>query len=390
MFRKIALCIVLSAGFLFPEIIAAEQNGGEKKKKKEINMPQEHEKKTGADGGLINGRKKWGIIPFGFPYYSPDTSGAAAFALVFYYNPDPADPSRKPDELSLGGTYTLRNQMALKLENTTYFNKDDYKLIASVAGANYPQYFWGVGPDTREYMKEKYIPVSFDGQPGFLFKAVKNLYIGPLFHFSYVETWRKKKFKQLILDLIPGSDGTTASGIGANITFDNRDSTFYPHRGYYLDARVLVYRREFGSEYNFTRLEIDFRPYVQLYQELVLAFQLSARMNWGTVPFMLMPQIGGMERMRGYADGRYMDKDCIIAQAEFRFPIVWRFGGVLFGSAGTVAPRLDKIDPKYFRYAWGPGLRFTVEKEEHINFRFDVGFDEWFNPSYYFFIKEAF
>ncbi len=392
MIRRTALMFVLAGGLLSPQLAIPQTETEEKKKKSEVSAVKEANTKdeSKADGELMGQKKKWGIIPFGFPYYSPDTSGALAFALVFYHNPDPNDPARKQDEISIGGTYSLLQQMALKLDSTVYFHNDDYKLTASVAGANYPQYFWGIGPYTRDYMKEKYIPVSFDGQPGFLFKAFNNLYIGPIAHISYVETWHKKRLKQLIMDIIPGSDGTMASGFGFNISFDNRDNTFYPHRGFYIDARVLFYRREFGSEYNFTRLELDFRPYVQLYQELVLAFQLSARVNFGTVPFMLMPQIGGTERMRGYPDGRYMDKDCLIAQTEFRFPIVWRFGGVIFGSAGTVAPRLDKIDLYFVRFAWGAGLRFTVEKEEHINFRFDVGFDERFNPSFYLFIKEAF
>ncbi len=393
MMGRIALLLMLISGMVMPASVMAQQNEMDEKKKKKVAVAAKKpagEKKTETEGALGKEKKKWGLIPFGFPFYSPDTSGALAFALVFYYNQDPKDPARKADELSLGGTYTLRNQMALKLDSTVYFQNDRYKLTASVAGASYPQDFWGVGPDTRDYMKEKYTPVSFDGQPGFLFKIVDNLYMGPIYHASYVETHGKKTLHQLRTLKIPGSDGTFASGFGVNITFDNRDSTFYPHRGFYIDARVLVYRREFGSEYNFTRLELDFRPFVQLYQDLVLAFQLSARLNWGTVPFMILPQIGGMERMRGYADGRYMDKVCLIGQTEFRFPLVWRFGGVVFGSIGTVAPRLDQINPYFFRYAWGGGLRFTVDKSEHINFRLDVGVDENLEPSFYFFIKEAF
>lgn len=390
--REIALALMLVSGICLPVAAMARQNEGDDKKKKKVAALREPEKKKNTEPRGVVGKekKKYGVIPFGFPFYSPDTSGALAFALVFYHNPDPMDPASKLDEVSIGGTYTLRNQVALKLDSTVYFQKDRYKLIFSIAGAKYPQDFWGVGPDTKDYMKEKYTPVSVDGQPAFLFKVVNNLYIGPIYHGSYVETWYKKKGKILSTFHIPGSDGTMASGFGANIVFDNRDSTFYPHRGFYLDARVIAYRREFGSEYNFTRLEVDFRPYVQLYRDLVLGFQLSARLNWGTVPFMLMPQLGGMERMRGYADGRYMDKVCLVGQTEFRFPIVWRFGGVVFGSIGTVAPRLDEINPYYFRYAWGGGLRFTVDRGEHINFRFDVGVDEHLNPSYYFFIKEAF
>ena len=52
------------------------------------------------------------------------------------------------------------------------------------------------------------------------------------------------------------------------------------------------------------------------------------------VPFTPLPGLGGQFRMRGYFDGRFRDQNALISQVEYRFPIVWRCGGVGFASAG--------------------------------------------------------
>ncbi len=335
-------------------------------------------------------RKKFGVVPMGLPYYSPDTSGAVAAYVVLYYNPNPEDPASRPNELALYGTYTLLNQMAFGTDYTIYPKKDYFLFKGTFAFAKYPQYFWGPGPSTGEWQREKYTPLSHVFEPAFLFKIVKHLYAGPVYHYAWVKTWQNQHLRALDLHIYKGSEGTRASGIGGNVNWDNRDSTFYPHRGFYADVKSFFYRKELGSEYNWSRLEIDFRTFIQLYRDHVLTFQSLSKLTWGSVPISLMPQIGGMNIMRGYIDGRYMDNVALSMQIEYRFPIYWRFGGVLFGSVGTVAPRLDEVKGRHFRYAFGPGIRFTVDRAEHINLRLDVGFDEKLEPSFYFTAKEAF
>mgnify|MGYP001586793466 CR=1 FL=1 len=91
----------------------------------------------------------------------------------------------------------------------------------------------------------------------------------------------------------------------------------------------------------------------------------------GDVPFFQLPQIGGTSRLRGYPLGKYRDKHLIIAQAEFRFPIVWRFKGVVFGGGGTVfgsAGESAKLRPNA-----GAGLRFEFDRRQKLHLRVDHG-----------------
>ena len=82
--------------------------------------------------------------------------------------------------------------------------------------------------------------------------------------------------------------------------------------------------------------------------------------------------------MRGYYQGRYRDKMIMSAQAEYRFPVVWRFGAVAFASAGQVADNMSQFNFPRMHYAAGAGVRFSVLPSENFNLRVDAAYgDRW-------------
>src|SRR2546430_16469121 len=58
---------------------------------------------------------------------------------------------------------------------------------------------------------------------------------------------------------------------------------------------------------------------------------------WGTVPFQLLPGLGG-DGLRAYEDNRWRDRVLARGQVEWRQGLFWRLGGVAFAAAGAVAP----------------------------------------------------
>ncbi len=77
--------------------------------------------------------------------------------------------------------------------------------------------------------------------------------------------------------------------------------------------------------------------------------------------------------MRGYYEGRYRDKKLLVVQTEYRFPIVWRFGGVLFAGAGDVAPTLGQFALQTIKPSYGFGLRYMFDPLEKMRIRIDFG-----------------
>jgi len=81
------------------------------------------------------------------------------------------------------------------------------------------------------------------------------------------------------------------------------------------------------------------------------------------VPVLLLPALGGRERLRGYYEGRVRDRVAASAQGEVRFPVWRRIGAVAFGEVGQVAPRLGDLTSVRPEMSAGAGLRFRLGEE---------------------------
>jgi hypothetical protein len=91
---------------------------------------------------------------------------------------------------------------------------------------------------------------------------------------------------------------------------------------------------------------------------------------WGTVPFQLLPGLGG-DGLRAYEDNRWRDRVLGRAQVEWRQGLFWRFGGVAFAAAGAVAPSVSALRDSQLRTAGGVGLRLLITRKVEAYFRGD-------------------
>ncbi len=72
--------------------------------------------------------------------------------------------------------------------------------------------------------------------------------------------------------------------------------------------------------------------------------------------------------------GSTRDKTEIGGQVEYRIPVWWRFGIVPFAGVAQVADKMSLWGITEFKFAGGAGIRFLLNREEHIAFRLDMGF----------------
>jgi len=131
-----------------------------------------------------------------------------------------------------------------------------------------------------------------------------------------------------------------------------------------------VHTGALGSDHSFVRGVLDARTFVPVGGEHVLALQGYADLVSGTAPSTLLPKLGGMLRTRGYREGRFRDDGMATAQAEWRFPLVWRFDGAVFASIGAVADRLATVAADGVGAAGGTGLRFRLN-DSGVHLRLD-------------------
>lgn len=330
-----------------------------------------------------------GIYPLPVFYYSPETGFAFGAGLFYFHNPDTTNPDQKAHEISSYAVYTTKSQFMAGFEGLRYFADNKYKAASNLKFSRFPRKFFGVGPDSPESAEERLTDVEYRAKFEFQFLIADWIYVGPIYHFQKFEMKKIEPGGILDTGKINGSGGTVASGAGVAATWDKRNAEFYPTGGFWLKASAKLYRKEIGSSANYALFGVEYKKFVGFGGDFALGFHAEGSFSAGETPFQMKPPLGGENIMRGYYEGRFLDKNLLAAQAEFRFPLFWRLGGVVYASAGESFPSFDRISANWMRFAVGAGGRFLADKDRKLNLRIDVAVSE-FGPQFYFNIKESF
>ena len=110
----------------------------------------------------------------------------------------------------------------------------------------------------------------------------------------------------------------TDVGAGVDISMDTRDNMLVPKRGFTLDARLLVYSKALGSDFNYSTFTIDYRHYRRLWgNDNVLSWGVvSSNAIGGNVPFARYATVGDRYVMRGYYGYQFRDKSVLKGHVE--------------------------------------------------------------------------
>jgi endonuclease/exonuclease/phosphatase family metal-dependent hydrolase len=234
--------------------------------------------------------------------------------------------------------------------------------------------YFGVGNDTRYEDREFYTREPFEssvslsrgfssysvGQAGLKYKFVRN---------SHFENSSRLKILQ------PSVNSSDAKYISlfASYRFDTRDSYINPSNGYVAQSEIEYAPTTAFTNVTLTRISGWFQSYsVLFYPKTVIAFRMGITTLLGNdLPVQNLMSIGGNQTLRGSPQDRYLDKSSALMNLEIRYPIIWRFGGVIGLDAGKVWSGLGKID--LYNWAWNSvmGLRFYMDT---FVVRLDVGF----------------
>jgi outer membrane protein assembly factor BamA len=119
-----------------------------------------------------------------------------------------------------------------------------------------------------------------------------------------------------------------------------------------------------------------------------VAQSINASGDTPVIPFQLRSALGGVELLRGYTTGRFIDYDLTAAAIEYRWPIWDVIDAFLFAEAGRVYDSLsDEFTFKNWHETFGTGLRVwngdgvilllqAAVGDEQTQFYFELG-GEW-------------
>ncbi len=336
---------------------------------------------------------KMGVVVLPVLFYMPETKLGGGVGGQFTYRSakDVAAKSR-PSSLYFYLIYTQLKQFQAQFQPQLYFDNEKYLISGKLDFSKFPDKYWGMGPDTPDDAEKDFTPRTYSVEMSFQKKIwpAQNLYAGFQVKYENIKILSSEEGFRVDRGTIPGEQGGTAFGLGLILNRDTRDNVFYPTRGDYWQLGGYVYPKALGSTSSFTSIKADFRHYIPLFGTHVLALQGLLQAMGGDPLFMSYTKLGGDTIMRGYYSGRYRDKVLAVVQAEYRLPLIWRFGLVGFGGLGDVAPSLGDIKFDALKYSVGFGIRFKIVRKEGTNLRVDFAWGKSGNSGFYFTANEAF
>lgn len=152
--------------------------------------------------------------------------------------------------------------------------------------------------------------------------------------------------------------GTTNS-ISYSRVYDSRDNVFDPHAGkrnsYTFEWAGL------GGDFKFEKISVDYRYYLKMRKNRVLAFDLAAGYAWGNMPLSQRFAVGGADTLRGYKDDQFRGNSMLRGTVEYRIPIQKKIQAVVFYDIGYAWDKRDQraFDLGLMEYGYGVGLRIN-------------------------------
>lgn len=331
--------------------------------------------------------KKFSAFPFPILYYAPETrlSFGVAGTATFRFKKD--SDIVKPSNVLIGAAYTQNKQVLLYTQFQLFYDNNKYYLFGEAGYYKYSYYFYGTG--TNEVPKELY-QVNY---PRIKINAARqiapHIYAGIGYQYEQYKIADTDSAGALASGTISGSKGSITSGAGLLLLYDSRDTVLFPGKGWFGNLSFINNGQVWGGSNNFNRWILDITNYQKISKNCILAINSYNSFVTGNAPFQQLSQVGGNKIMRGYYQGRYADNNLVLLQTEARFPVYKRFGGALFTNGGFLGNRDTFLRLNDFKYSYGAGIRFTMNRKDHLNLRLDYAMGP--NTSgFYFTFGEAF
>lgn len=344
---------------------------------------------------IVNGqsdttKKPYNVLVLPVIARSIETNWSFGTAGSFTFRPKLPDKNLRTSNLQALALYSLRKQFVVAVNGSIYFPAEKFIINQQLSYSYYPDKFWGIGrsaPDSSEEdynYKQYYIYLHPQMNLG------NKIYLGFLYEFQRLFDVNYPAGGLFDQEHVLGRNGYHVSGLGLSFTYDTRNNAFSPDRGMMLQFYFNHFASYFGSGYQYTNFVLDARKFIKTYKEQVLAMEGYGFFNAGNVPLRSLALLGGSSRMRGYYEGRYRDKNLVVFQTEYRIPLLWRIGAVVFGDFGDVTGRLGDFNFQCLKYSYGGGLRVALNQTEKLNLRLDYGIAPGFSNGFYLQLGEAF
>ena len=327
----------------------------------------------------------FGII--GGPHYASDTGLGLGLVASALYSTDRSDSTLEKSNASLYSDMTTKGFLMIGIRGNNIFPKKRYRLDYRIYVYTFRSYLWGFSYPQSDNAdnKSKYSRTKFEVMARFLIPVNRYSYLGPIARYQYVHAYKLKDQAPQLLEGLPKT--VSDFGVGVSYTFDSRDFMLNASRGWFMQLDLTTNPTFLGNNNTYWSAELQLATYRKAWRGAIIAGELHTRQSTGQVPWPMLADVGSSNRMRGYYEGRYRDKNVIDAQVELRQHIWHRNGIVLWLGAAEVFPRYS--DMRFSRILPNAGVGYRWQFKKGVNVRLDYGFSRN-GTGFIFNINEAF
>lgn len=326
----------------------------------------------------------------GFHFDGGDFPAGAGFAYgvgftdlaVRSVTPDPELPNR----VDLSFTAATSTSDYLQFSGDVSFLNLGASWFNVAVGGKYFEHpkedFYGLGPDTLEDDRTSYFLGGSEYRTNLWLEPVRWFRIGG--GVAYLNPQVGPGEDERFPSLEDGFDPSDVPGfevqpnflrVDTFVALDGRDQPNFPRSGGYVGLRASSYKDQDLSTFDFRLYELDaqyYLPWLQKYRVLALRANvvISDADAGQEVPFYYMPTLGGGEKLRGFREFRFRDRNSVLLTAEYRWEAWWPLEMALFVDAGKVVPDRDDIDFEDLEVGYGIGFRF--HSTDAVSFRLDL------------------
>jgi hypothetical protein len=316
--------------------------------------------------------KRGTMIIAPIPISSPAVGSGVVVLFGYVFKLNPEDKLSPPSMVGLAGAFTNSGTRGGALGGKLYFNENKYQTTFALAKGRVNFDFYGVGRiPGRDPIK---VPLKMGGTVFFgevMRNVWKDVFVGP--RYQHRQLYARLDGLQTPGGFeIPAIDlQATTAALGFHVQRDKRDSGFFPTKGSLFDFTADFFDQALGSKREYQNYKVAYNGYREIAKGQVIAYRASGCSSNGSAPFYDLCLYGTANDLRGYTAGEFQNRKMFATQAEYRRELPKRLGLVAFGGVGGIARQFSDFRMDELLPAAGVGLRFNLDKKNHINYRID-------------------
>lgn len=330
-----------------------------------------------------NKQAQWKVIAI--PFYDPSVDAGLSVVPIYSFYAD--ESSETSSTLSATLTYTRNESYYVKGNTDLLLNNDSIRLVSEF-GYTYTKFELLNNIDTIQE------DIAFDGEA--YFKIHEDMYVGLGLNYSSNRYTAETRRDRALLRIL-GFNHEFESDTGGKISFlwDAREHYYYPYHGFLFELSYEDHGAWLGNdkEDTYSSLFSDYRIFYSLSQDdnHILASKWVGRylLDADNAPSSAYTTYGrqGRDVQRGFVVGDYVASHMTNLELEYRYSIQHTSSQVLnnlsivslagvgkvFGNQ-VIGPDKSFSDSDTLSMI-GVGLRYRLMRQERINVRMDITYN---------------